>query len=800
MSVKMKAIIVFLLIIVANVRCQRFVNANTRNTKSNDNVRRCLNPNQRIGTCVAIQNCQVLMHSDYDFIRASRCGGGFGETPIVCCSSDTGFTQNSINDIRRNNEVFDYSNEVYPNEQFESSVGSVRDQFWTENANIENAMNLLPKPPTCGGEFIDNRIYGGRNSEVYEFPWLAFLEYSETDPNAEIVCSGSLINPRYVLTAAHCVKGAVVRLKGELVAVRLGVHDYTENIRFARNMERIRIIERIVHELYKTGKNPLNDIALLRLEDNVKYSKTIRPICMPWALSDYTPNRNVNLTVIGWGATEKKSSSAVKQKVTLALFDQTYCQQQYATLGLNIEWTQICAGGELNKDSCRGDSGAPLMHNHNGIWVLQGIVSFGRRCGNEGWPGVYSRISSYVIHKYLYLETVYFNEIQNESFIKCKIPNQSELIGDCVAVSQCSAYLEVRNSLELTAEKVNFLKNLQCPKLIHNLESTVCCPLNGQRYRDPLLRFTKLIHNNVNDKGKKRTLKHHLYTSDQYYTCGKQVTQRIYGGEIAELNEFPWLALLLYNTNEFSCSGVLIDNRHILTAAHCVNGEGYRLKKGIKYVRLGEFNVRTEPDCIEEINYLNCADSVLNIEIDHIFIHPEYKENSRNKFHDIAVIRLEDEVTFSNFIMPICLPNKTTKVFDFEEGHIFSVSGWGRTDLFNKYFTNIHSPIKLKLRIPFVSKENCSKIMHRYGIQLGSEQFCAGGEFGKDTCAGDSGGPLMYFDRKHSRWITYGIVSYGFTRCGLAGHPAVYTNVAAYLDWIHSVITEGDNVSLLKEK
>lgn len=179
------------------------------------------------------------------------------------------------------------------------------------------------------------------------------------------------------------------------VAVRLGVHDYTQNMRLTNNVERIRVIERIVHELYKSGKNPLNDIALLRLENNVRYSKTIRPICIPPVLKNYALGMNANLTVVGWGATDKRSSSAIKQRVNVPLFDQQYCRRQYATLGLNIESTQICAGGELNKDSCRGDSGAPLMHNHNGIWILQGVVSFGRRCGNEGWPGVYSRVSSY---------------------------------------------------------------------------------------------------------------------------------------------------------------------------------------------------------------------------------------------------------------------------------------------------------------------------------------------------------------------------------------------------------------------
>lgn len=53
-----------------------------------------------------------------------------------------------------------------------------------ERANLYPAAtvkrSILPEPPTCGGEFIDNRIYGGSDANVYEFPWMAFLEYSKT--------------------------------------------------------------------------------------------------------------------------------------------------------------------------------------------------------------------------------------------------------------------------------------------------------------------------------------------------------------------------------------------------------------------------------------------------------------------------------------------------------------------------------------------------------------------------------------------------------------------------------------------
>ncbi|XP_050316551.1 CLIP domain-containing serine protease B8 [Bactrocera neohumeralis] len=382
---------------------------------------------------------------------------------------------------------------------------------------------------------------------------------------------------------------------------------------------------------------------------------------------------------------------------------------------------------------------------------------------------------------------------------KCDIPNEAK-VGVCVTVGNCSAYLQARSVPNISAEKVNFLKKVQCScKECDSLapEPMVCCPANGQDYLYPSLKFSKFEYRrfqNVTAQFKRKKLKRRIQTVEPGESfnlrneCGKQVTNRIYGGEIAELDEFPWLALLVYNSNDFGCSGALIDDRHILTAAHCVRGEGVREKKGLKLVRLGEFNVKTEPDCIEEPDYLNCADAAVDIGHERIFVHPEYNEHSFTKFNDIAIIRLKRAVSFTHFIMPICLPSQDEES-PYKVGEMFSVSGWGRTDLFNKYFRNIHSPIKLKLRIPYVERDNCTKILSTFGIELGSKQVCAGGEFAKDTCAGDSGAPLMYFDRKYSRWVAYGVVSYGFTRCGMAGHPAVYTDISAYLDWIHKIVT-----------
>lgn len=85
----------------------------------------------------------------------------------------------------------------------------------------------------------------------------------------------------------------------------------------------------------------------------------------------------------------------MKQKLVLPINDQQECAGKFAARKVEIASTQICAGGEYAKDSCDGDSGGPLMRKISSSWTLEGIVSFGNRCGLDNWPGVYTRVAEY---------------------------------------------------------------------------------------------------------------------------------------------------------------------------------------------------------------------------------------------------------------------------------------------------------------------------------------------------------------------------------------------------------------------
>ncbi|CAG9856888.1 unnamed protein product [Phyllotreta striolata] len=255
----------------------------------------------------------------------------------------------------------------------------------------------IPDRRTCGHDF-SNRILSGESTAVNEFPWMVLMQYQLK--NSDIrrwLCAGTLINERYVLTAAHCFTSTDYRL----VNVRLGEFNISSPIdcqgSLCNNPEDIGVEKIIVHYEYHNGSvDNRNDIALLRLSRRVMYSKFIQPICLP-RLNEAAEIGD-RVTVAGWGQTEHHSMSNVKLKLEVPIVNHADCTKKYSHF-LNLASTQICAGGVKGKDSCRGDSGGPLMKAANddpSTWYLEGIVSFGNSCGLQGWPGVYTKVESFL--------------------------------------------------------------------------------------------------------------------------------------------------------------------------------------------------------------------------------------------------------------------------------------------------------------------------------------------------------------------------------------------------------------------
>lgn len=335
----------------------------------------------------------------------------------------------------------------------------------------------------------------------------------------------------------------------------------------------------------------------------------------------------------------------------------------------------------------------------------------------------------------------------------CYTPDQQN--GICVYLQQCESLYALIQKQPLYQSDRDFLRQSQCG---YDQQPMVCCA---------------------------RTTPSRLgndYLLPKPGECGTDTSNRIIGGEVTHLDEFPWMTLIEYskpnNRKGFHCGGVLISHRYVLTAAHCVNGKDLKqLKWDLSSVRLGEWDTSTDLDCDNG----DCADPVVDVPVEQLIAHENYNPNSKAQENDIALIRLSWNVNFTDFIKPICLPTSETLRNREYEGIRLEVAGWGKTE--NASFSNF----KLKVGVDGVSNQQCNQAYSRHSVNLGSGQLCAGGEKGFDSCRGDSGGPLMAVDKTNKIqpfWYCAGIVSFGPSPCGMAGFPGVYTRVSAYTDWI----------------
>uniref|UniRef100_A0A182SBP3 CLIP domain-containing serine protease n=1 Tax=Anopheles maculatus TaxID=74869 RepID=A0A182SBP3_9DIPT len=244
--------------------------------------------------------------------------------------------------------------------------------------------------------------------------------------------------------------------------------------------------------------------------------------------------------------------------------------------------------------------------------------------------------------------------------------------------------------------------------------------------------------------------------------CGLAGTvNKIAFGQQARLFQYPWMAMIVYvsnttGTESAECAGTIINVRYILTAAHCIDGQMERMR----YVRIGEFDTRTDPDCEEDI----CAAPIQRYGVEDAIHHPNFTRIVRSG-HDVGLLRLNRSIDFSSGdVAPVCLPF-TNNLMGFDPT-LYWITGWGLTERLEV------SPILLQARIPPVS---CS---------LSSYAICAG--FGNATlhCEGDSGGPMKAQVPEYSfRFVQYGVISAG-PRCGTQGVPGISTRVSYFMQWI----------------
>merc|ERR1712179_341152 len=189
--------------------------------------------------------------------------------------------------------------------------------------------------------YADGRIIGGEEAPAHEFPWQISLRNLGSH-----ICGGSIINKNQVITAAHCVEGALPILD----SVVAGAHH-----RILEGGHQTRRVAKMEHHASWNTPPFNNDVALITVSEPFDFSD---PNALQWA--------------------------------QLPQHSREQCEEIFPGY---ISDGMICAGGKGHA-TCNGDSGGPLVcPDANGVGKLAGLVSFGYTGCTDA--GVYTMVSHY---------------------------------------------------------------------------------------------------------------------------------------------------------------------------------------------------------------------------------------------------------------------------------------------------------------------------------------------------------------------------------------------------------------------
>ncbi|XP_035506603.1 complement factor I isoform X2 [Scophthalmus maximus] len=266
-----------------------------------------------------------------------------------------------------------------------------KDEIRADRFHLESQLQCgIPNATTVDDEQVEERgnsrrvkrVVGGIPAKPTQIQWQVALE-----ENRKIDCGGAYIGGCWVITAAHCVRHSSTTFRVKFSIWKKSRAQDTTDI--------VPVQEIRIHPNYNPGTYE-NDIALLKLEKLPFKEKcfednpAISAVCIPWSAQLFQPNHTCSIS--GWGRTADGRAARVLLWANVSLIHD--CHKFY---GDRFRPGMMCAGDlDGSVDSCQGDSGGPLVcEDELGVSYLWGIVSWGEKCGQPGFPGVYTQVAHY---------------------------------------------------------------------------------------------------------------------------------------------------------------------------------------------------------------------------------------------------------------------------------------------------------------------------------------------------------------------------------------------------------------------
>ncbi|XP_052892319.1 CLIP domain-containing serine protease B4-like [Anopheles moucheti] len=372
------------------------------------------------GRCIRLKDCakiyeiwnrKIVFQSETDELTAvlSACGSdGDSLDPIVCCETPTlspGRRTVVTATTRATTTAAPMPITIRPTPAQPTTIST------RTTVRYDHYRDVLP--PYCGQKSnLGFNIISDATDDNNVHVWAVLLEINKTDSKTPSRCAGTLIQERFVLTAAHCV----FKLPKENIKLFFGVSKVSklQQCLVLGECQERGAAEFIIHPEYNPHARA-NDIALIWLNNTVDLDSVV-PACLPLNYTlDESVSHDTRVHSVGWGTNESGNWSDSKGVVLLNVKSQDLCgnflRWKFPRFDPSMFYSVMCTvGNSEGQDVCRGDSGAPLLKFHEEKYYVVGVVGFGPKCSWLTDPSVSARVSEYLgwillsLKRFQYLE------------------------------------------------------------------------------------------------------------------------------------------------------------------------------------------------------------------------------------------------------------------------------------------------------------------------------------------------------------------------------------------------------------